>query len=123
MEPREERDLVQVVYVSNAAGAMSAEERDALAEQARARSAAGRLTGLLLRHGEHYYAVIEGPRRRVFERIEEIIGAQGQRGLRILREEAIRARRFATWSDGDIPATDGSAPSAFPWRFCDLRPE
>ena len=89
--------------MSSAAGAMSAAERAALAAQARARSASARLTGLLLHHGEHYYAVIEGPRRRVLQRIEEIIAEQGQRGLRILREEAIRARRFANWSDGVIP--------------------
>jgi Sensors of blue-light using FAD len=115
---------VQVVYVSSAAGAMSAAERAALAAQARARSASARLTGLLLHHGEHYYAVIEGPRRRVLQRIEEIIAEQGQRGLRILREEAIRARRFANWSDGVIPAEAGAAsPDEFLWRFCGLRPE
>lgn len=125
IESREERDLVQVVYVSSAAAAMSAEELEALAERSRDRSASARLTGLLLRHGEHFYAVIEGPRRRVFQRIEEIIAEQGQRGLQILREETIRARRFVNWSYGIIPVTgrEGRSPSEFLWRFCGLRTE
>jgi hypothetical protein len=124
-ESREERDLVQIVYVSRAAAAMSAEELEMLAEHSRARSIGGRLTGLLLHHGEHFYAVIEGPRRRVFQRIEEIIAEQGQRGLQILREETIRARRFANWSYGVIPVTgrESGAPSEFLWRFCGLRLE
>lgn len=124
-ESRDERDLVQIVYVSSAAAAMSADELDLLAERSRDRSASARLTGLLLRHGEHFYAVIEGPRRGVFKRIEEIIAEQGQRGLQILREEGIRARRFANWSYGVIPVTgrEGSAPSEFLWRFCGLRTE
>ncbi len=121
-EFRAERDLVQIVYVSAAASAMTAAEVEVFAEQARIRSASARLTGLLLRHGAHFYAVIEGPRRRVFDRIEEIIVEQGQRGLEILREQAIAGRRFASWSYGDIPVTGrgSSAPSEFLWRFCGL---
>lgn len=117
-------DLVQLVYVSDAAAEMSPAELDRLAENARDRSACGRITGLLLRHGRHYYAVIEGPRRRVFQRIEEIIAEQGHRGLRILREETIAARRFANWSYGVVPAgaRDELAPSDFLWRYCGLRP-
>jgi hypothetical protein len=115
-------DLVQIVYVSVAAAEMSGEELEALAARARERSARARLTGLLLRHGRHYYAVIEGPRRRVFQRIEEIIAEQGQRGLRILREEPIAVRRFANWSYGSVPATGREiAPSEFLWRYCGLR--
>jgi len=104
---------------------MDAEERERFAARSRDRSASARLTGLLLQHGKHFYAVIEGPRRRVFQRVEEIIAEQGQRGLQILREESIRARRFVNWSDGVIPATgrEGASPSEFLWRFCGLRIE
>ena len=118
-----ERDLVQLVYVSDAAAEMTTAELDRLAESAQDRSAGGRLTGLLLHHGRHYYAVIEGPRRRVFERIEEIIAEQGNRGVRILREESIATRRFTTWSYGVVPTggRDGGGPSEFLWRYCGLR--
>lgn len=118
-----ERDLVQLVYVSDAAAEMTPAELDRLAESAQDQSARGRLTGLLLRHGRHYYAVIEGPRRRVFQRIEEIIAEQGNRGLRILREESIATRRFASWSYGVVPTggRDTGSPSEFLWRYCGLR--
>ena len=124
-EHREERDLVQVVYVSDAAAGMSAAALEALAERARDRNACARLTGVLLRHGRHFYAVIEGPQRRVFQRIEEIIEEQGQRRLRVLREEPIAARRFADWSYGVVPASgrEGGMPSDFLWRYCGLRME
>jgi hypothetical protein len=119
-----EKDLVRVVYVSEAAAEMSAEARTALAERSRERSARARLTGLLLRHGRHYYAVIEGPRRRVLQCVEEIIVEQGQRGLRILREEAIPERRFVNWRYGDVPVgSREQAPSDFLWRFCGVRAE
>lgn len=121
----EERDLVQLVYISDAAAEMSADQLEVLAERSRECSARGRLTGVLLRHGRHFYAVIEGPKRRVFQRIEEIIAEQGQRGLRILREEPITVRRFANWSYGDVPASgrEGSMPSEFLWRYCGLQVE
>lgn len=116
---------MQVVYVSDAAAEMTARELEALAERSRDRSARGHLTGVLLRHGPHFYGVIEGPQRRVFQRIEEIIAEQGQRGLRILREEAVAERRFANWSYADVPATgrEGAMPSEFLWRYCGLRVE
>jgi len=102
---------------------MSPEELAALESMSRDRSVSARLTGLLLHHGQHCYTVIEGPRRRVFERIEEIIAEQGQRSLQILREEAIRCRRFSNWSFGIVPVAerDGASPSEFLWRFCGLR--
>ena len=117
---REERDLVQIVYVSAAAARMTPAECAALAETSRDRSDSSRLTGLLLQHGEHFYGIVEGPRLRVFRRIEEIIAEQGQRGVRILREESIGARRFANWSSGVLPAScpDTDGPHAFLWSFC-----
>lgn len=123
--PAGERDLLQIAYLSEAAGEMSADERQALADGARAASARSGLTGVLLRHGAHYYGVVEGPRRRVLRRIEEVIVAQGGRGVRILREEEIAERRFATWSYAEVPAGahEARAPSSFLWRYCGLQAE
>lgn len=63
---------------------------------------------------------MEGPRRRVFQRIEEIIADQSQRGIRILREEPIRHRRFSNWTFGSLPGgqVDPDYPSEFLWTFC-----
>ena len=113
---------MQIVYVSSAAAAMTSAELETLAENSRDRSDSSRLTGLLLQHGEHFYGILEGPRLRVFRRIEEIIAEQGQRGVRILREEPIRIRRFANWSSGVLPASapGADAPHEFLWSFCGL---
>jgi hypothetical protein len=118
---REERDLVQIVYVSAVAPGMSAGEIGAIADRARARSEASRLTGLLLHRDRYFYAVLEGPRRRVLQRVEEIIAERGERGLRIIREEAVAVRRFANWSFGALPgATADGGPDDFLWAFSRL---
>jgi hypothetical protein len=119
---RAERDLLRIVYVSSAAAAMTSSELARLAENSRDRSDSSRLTGLLLQHGEHFYGILEGPRLRVFRRIEEIIAEQGQRGVRVLREDPIRVRRFANWSSGVLPASGakGDGPHEFLWSFCGL---
>ena len=61
----------------------------------------------------------------MFDRVDEIIVEQGQRGLRVLREESIPSRQFSNWTFGVIPASSGDRKSAseFLWRFCGLRPE
>ena len=57
--------------------------------------------------------MLEGPRRRVFARMESIITDPRHRDLRIIREEDIAAQRFANWSFGRIPVVeDNSADPA-----------
>ena len=69
------------------------------------------LTGLLLFGGSRFYGVLEGPRRRVFGRMEAIITDPRHRALRIISEEEIAAQRFANWSFGRIPDTGDSSDS------------
>lgn len=118
---REERDLVQIVYVSAAAAALTADQLAAMAARARDRSEAARLTGLLLHRDSYFYAIVEGPRRKVMQRMEEIIAEGGERRLRILREEPIASRRFVNWSFGQLPESESEpdGPDGFLWRFCD----
>jgi hypothetical protein len=96
-------DLVQIVYVSCAAPGLTEADLDAIAECSRVRNAAAGLTGLLLHQGTSFYGVLEGPRRRVFQRMEAVIADRRHSGLRILREEPIDSRRFANWSFGLLP--------------------
>lgn len=113
--------MVQIVYVSSVAPGLSADEIDAIADRARASSEESRLTGLLLHRDRYLYAVLEGPRRRVLQRIEEIVAERGERSLRIIREEAVAVRRFASWSFGALPgATADGGPDDFLWRFSSL---
>jgi len=116
---RDTRDLVQIVYVSTAATTAPEAVTD-VAERSRRSNEARGLTGLKVHHGRHFYAILEGPRRKVFDRIEEIIGERAEQELRILREEPIEHRRFANWSFGTLPptVTVGDRPDEFLRRFC-----
>jgi hypothetical protein len=119
---REERDLVQIVYVSVAATPLTSDDLATMATRAGDLSQAARLTGLLLHRDSYFYAIVEGPRRRVLQRMEEIVAGRGERSLRILREEPISRRRFANWSFGALPesGTEPSSPDAFLWQYCAL---
>lgn len=88
---------------------MSLADIDALAAEAAARNARLGLTGLLLHQGGRFYGLLEGPERRVFARMEEIITDRRRFGLRILREEPIEARRFENWTFGMLPQTGATA--------------
>jgi hypothetical protein len=99
-------DVVQLVYISTAAPALSAADLDAIAATSRARNEGAGLTGLLLHQGRSFYGVLEGPKRRVFARMERIITDPRHFRLRILHEEEVATRRFANWSFGVLPAVD-----------------
>lgn len=119
---RGDRNLVQIAYVSLAVEGLTPADIEAIAERADARSAAAGVTGLLLHHGTYFYAILEGPRAKVIDRIEEIIVERNQRDLRILREEAVSQRRFENWTFGALPAGLPllSGPSEFLRNFCAL---
>jgi hypothetical protein len=76
---------------------------DALAASSAANNAELGLTGLLLHQGGCFCGVLEGPRRQVFARMEAIATDVRHEGLRILREEAIRRRRFDNWTFASLP--------------------
>ncbi len=86
---------------------MQPADLEAIARVSARNNAARGLTGLLIHGGSRFYAVLEGPRRRVFSRMEAIIVDPRHSGLRIVREEPIAAQRFANWSFGHIPDEDG----------------
>jgi hypothetical protein len=100
---RPERDLVQLVYSSSAVPSLSARDLDALAASSAANNAELGLTGLLLHRGSCFCGVLEGPRREVFARMEAIATDSRHEGLKILREESIRRRRFDNWSFASLP--------------------
>jgi hypothetical protein len=60
--------------------------------------------------------VLEGPQRRVFARMEEVITDRRHNSLRILREHAVEARRFENWSFGSLPRCQ-TDPEEFIWNL------
>jgi hypothetical protein len=113
---------VQIAYVSVVAADLTPEEIDGIAARAEERNSAVRVTGLLLHHGVYFYAILEGSRRHVLSRIEEIIAERNQRDLCILREEQVSRRRFENWTFGALPTSMKlpSGPSEFLREFCSL---
>jgi hypothetical protein len=108
--PSGERDLLRLIYVSAAAPALSARDLDSIAARSAAHNGAAGLTGLLLHQGERFFAVLEGPRRRLLARMERIITDPRHASVDILLETPIADRRFENWSFGSLPAAAGSAP-------------
>jgi len=103
-----ERDLLRLLYVSAAAPALTADELEAIAASSAERNYAAGLTGLLLHQGEGFFAVLEGPRRRLLARMERIITDPRHAGVDILLEAPIAERRFEIWRFGRLPNASGS---------------
>jgi Sensors of blue-light using FAD len=83
---------------------LSCGELDAIAASSARNNAALGLTGILVHQGRCFGGVLEGPRRAVFERMEAIAVDPRHEEVRILREKAIRRRRFDNWSFAALPA-------------------
>ncbi len=84
---------------------LALEEADVLeiGEVSRRNNARLVLTGLLLHHGNKFYGVLEGSRRRVLTRMEVIAADPRHRRLQIVSERQVPNRRFENWSFGSLP--------------------
>jgi hypothetical protein len=106
-------DLIRLVYVSSAAPALVADDLHSIEATSARRNADAGLTGFLLHYGASFYGVLEGPRARVFARMEAIIVDGRHSAVRVLREESVTSRRFDNWSFSSLPnaGRGTSAPS------------
>lgn len=109
LHPKAVAGLIQLVYVSAASKGLNDDEIDRIRDASERNNGRIGITGLLLHQGPSFYAVLEGDRRRVFRLMETIITDPRHRDVQILRESAIRQRRFENWSFGAIPR-GGSRP-------------
>ena len=107
-----ERDLLRLVYASLAAPGLTDDDLETIEASSAGRNRAAGLTGLLLHQGGSFFALLEGPRRRLLARMERIITDPRHRGVDILVETTIRARRFESWSFGRLPGAAASHTSA-----------
>jgi hypothetical protein len=112
-------DLIQLVYMSAAAPGLTPADLDAIACSSRARNKAAGITGLLLHQGDAFYGTLEGPERRVLQRMEVIIRDPRHSCVRVLREAAVPGRRFDNWSFGALPEGQdgGERGESFIWSL------
>jgi Sensors of blue-light using FAD len=102
-KPRSKADMVRLVYISFATRDPSSADLEHIEGRSQVNNLVDGITGLLIAQGRFFYGVVEGPRRRVMDRMEVIITDDRHFGLRILREEPIAVRRFANWSFARLP--------------------
>jgi Sensors of blue-light using FAD len=107
-----ERDLLRLVYASAAAPALIPGDLESIAARSAERNRSAGLTGLLLHQGDRFYAILEGPRRRLFARMERIIIDPRHARVEVLLEAPIACRRFDNWRFGRLPGYDGAQQPA-----------
>lgn len=103
--------LVQLVYSSRAARALTPDELEQMEAEFTRANAAADLTGLLLHQGDSFYGVLEGAERRLFGQMEGLILDPRIKEVRVLREETIASRRFENWSFGTLPPSQQGSSS------------
>lgn len=108
-----DRDLVRLVYASAAAPGLTDADILAIAERSAARNLAAGLTGLLMHQANGFYAVLEGPSRRLFACMERVVIDPRHQRLEVLLETAIDERRFESWNFSDLPVL-GARSQRFP---------
>lgn len=105
---------MQIVYTSRACRPLASDDLDAIRIVSQRNNAADGLTGFLLHQGGRFYGLLEGPRRKVFARMESIVADPRHRELRVLREAEVATTRFRNWTFGGLPVTPGNEPAARP---------
>lgn len=94
---------MRLVYSSSASPSLAPGDVARIGEQSARNNLVHGLTGLLVHHRENFFSVLEGPRRRVFARMELIATDSRHHGLHILREDAVSTRRFLNWHFTRLP--------------------
>lgn len=108
----------RVVYRSKAVKPMSAEDLQALLEQARARNRAAGITGLLLYKPQEFVQAVEGPAPAVAALMKRIYNDERHVKIRVLLEEVETPRLFADWGMAFLaPDEDGALQPGGAGRF------
>jgi hypothetical protein len=107
--------LIRLVYVSVASRPLSSSDLDHIEKRSGAENGAAGITGFIVAHEPFFYSIMEGPRGRLFAKMERIIIDPLHQRLRVLREEPLADRRFLDWRLFRLPPLNrsgiGQAPS------------
>lgn len=109
--------ILRLVWLSLAIRPFTARDLDRIEQRSRIHNEAAGITGMLVAQEPHFYGLMEGPSDRLLARMEVIITDPRHRGVRILREAPVAARRFANWRLFRLPAFAGSCTNQPPIDF------
>ena len=96
-------ELTQLVFTCPFGRQLVPEELQALVNELTRTAARSGLTGLMLQQGDSFYAVLEGPSRRLLARMEQMIADPRFGPITVLKEKTVPSRRFGNWSFGVLP--------------------
>ncbi len=108
-----------LIYVSQAAKAMSPEALDNLQQQASAANRTAGITGCLVYQDGYFMQMLEGEREALFKLIDKIKSDKRHRNLRIVIESTARQRVFPDWGL-EVRALTPDAPEGLdvaPWQL------
>lgn len=98
--------MIQVSYLSRAAGPMSAEQLLALLLQSRTDNAARGVTGMLLYGNETFLQVLEGDDSIVDDLVARISKDSRHHGIQVLSRTPVLHRQYSDWTMGFERVTD-----------------
>lgn len=101
-------DLITLVYISDAADDFTPARLVELLHESRTNNDRLGITGFLVYRDGTFIQILEGRRDDVRALYERISRDARHRGIRIVLEEEIDARRFEQWSMGHEPVTPNS---------------
>lgn len=90
--------IFQVVYISSAVSAFSAEELVGLLKKSRERNERQGVTGVLLYHDGNFMQLLEGSEQDVRATYARIQADQRHHGCLLLLERTVEGRLFPDWS-------------------------
>ncbi len=103
--------LTFIVYASRARGAFGHAQLVELLTQSRERNARDHVTGMLVYRDQDFIQMLEGPDHAVRGLLDRIAADDRHTDVRVLLDETVAERRFATWSMGYEPTpSDGQRP-------------
>lgn len=88
----------QLIYISTAAGDVSAAERDAILRVSQRNNARDGITGVLLFNGRRFLQALEGEQRLVQAAYDRIKADTRHRAIVLLSTRDIAAREFGEWA-------------------------
>lgn len=98
--------LHEIVYMSLACDAMSAQSLGALLDDSRSRNQAAGVTGMLVYHEREFMQLIEGERAVIEALFERIAADARHQQVYTLWQGPIATRNFADWTMGFLTLDD-----------------
>lgn len=111
--------LIQLIYVSKAAGPQTPETTEAILRKAHAYNAANDVTGVLCEGQGVYLQALEGESRTVTALYARIAADSRHGDLTLIHCESIAERRYGAWTMARVDLSDVDPQTRIDWPALD----